>query len=126
MKPIRLEMTAFGPYRDAAAPVDFSAFGRGIYLITGKTGAGKTTIFDAVMFALYEEVSAKPANVKTNDVNAASVRSKAMLHSDFASKDTDTVVKLCFEEGGRQYTVTRTIHFPRKRGGGHGDPDFGA
>lgn len=126
MKPIRLEMTAFGPYKDAAAPIDFTAFGNGIYLITGDTGAGKTTIFDAIMFALFEEVSSKPVNSKTNNVDAFAVRTKAMLHSDYAPKDTDTVVRLVFEENGKRYTVKRTIRFSRKRGGGFNEAKFDA
>ena len=52
MRPILLEMTAFGSYAEKTA-VDFKRFTHGLYLITGDTGAGKTTIFDAIMFALY-------------------------------------------------------------------------
>ncbi|HAG13343.1 MAG TPA: hypothetical protein DCG49_05715, partial [Ruminococcus sp.] len=57
MRPIKLTMQAFGPYIDECE-INFSEFGdRGLYLVTGNTGAGKTTIFDAISFALYGEAS---------------------------------------------------------------------
>ena len=62
MKPIKLKMSAFGPYADVET-VDFSAFdGKGLFLITGTTGAGKTTIFDAICFALFGETSGSSRN----------------------------------------------------------------
>ena len=114
MRPLELEMTAFGSYAGKAT-VPFAALHRGLYLVAGDTGAGKTTIFDAVVFALYGRASGRD-------------RSPAMLHSDYVEKSTDTVVKLRFEEGGKEYTVHRSIHFPRKRGteGGYGDQQIGA
>ena len=115
MKPILLEMQAFGPYGGKLPPIDFERFGDGIYLITGDTGAGKTVIFDAIMFALFEEVSARPAGGSNSGVDKASVRDKSMLHSDYAEPGTDTVVKLIFEENRKRYTVRRTIHYPRKQ-----------
>lgn len=123
MKPIYLEMTAFGPYLNKAC-VNFEAFGDGIYVIAGETGAGKTTIFDAIMFALFEEVSAKP-NKDTNAQKGAT-RDKTMVHSDYASRDVPTEVRLIFEAGGVRYTVRRTIKFPKKRGGDFGDARFDA
>lgn len=102
MKPIRLEMTAFGSYSKKTV-IDFSTLGTGVYLITGDTGAGKTTIFDGIMFALYGEVG--------NDR-----RSADMLHSDFAAKSEDTEVILEFEDRSRVHKVQRTLHFSKKRG----------
>ena len=120
MKPLFLTMTAFGPYLDKTE-VDFKSLGEGIYVIAGPTGAGKTTIFDAVMFALFEEVSAKPGGSEKG-----STRDKSMVHSDYASKDTQTVVTLRFEESGRQFTVKRTVRFSKKRGGGWNDAKYDA
>ncbi len=114
MRPLELEMTAFGSYAGKAT-VPFAQLHRGLYLVAGDTGAGKTTIFDAVVFALYGRASGRD-------------RSPAMLHSDFVDKSTDTVVKLRFEEGGKEYTVHRSIHFPKKRGseGDYGDQQISA
>ena len=114
MRPLELEMTAFGSYAGKAT-VPFADLHRGLYLVAGDTGAGKTTIFDAVVFALYGRASGRD-------------RSPAMLHSDYVEKSTDTVVKLRFEEGGKEYTVHRSIHFPKKRGseGDYGDQQISA
>lgn len=103
MKPILLEMTAFGSYAERTE-VDFGRLGHGLYLITGDTGAGKTTIFDAIMFALYGTAS-------------GSDRTPEMMHCDFVDKSVDTKVKLAFLQGGQEYAVERTIHYPKKRGG---------
>ena len=80
MKPIKLKMSAFGPYADVET-VDFSAFdGKGLFLITGTTGAGKTTIFDAICFALFGETS-------------GSSRNGEVLRSNFAKPLTRTYVE---------------------------------
>ena len=102
MKPLTLEMTAFGSYAETAA-IDFRKFHRGLFLITGDTGAGKTTIFDAIIFALY-------------GTSSGTERKPDMMHCDFVSKSQDTAVELCFEQSGREYTVRRTLHFSKKRG----------
>lgn len=102
MRPIRLEMTAFGSYA-GATEVPFCELRQGLYLVTGDTGAGKTTIFDAIMFALYGVASGRD-------------RSPDMMHCDHVDKSVDTVVRLVFSQNGREYTVTRRIHFRKKRG----------
>lgn len=102
MKPILLEMTAFGSYADKT-PIAFDRFSHGLYLITGDTGAGKTTIFDAIMFALYGKASGPD-------------RTPEMMHCDFVDKSVATDVTLKFRQGGKEYLVRRTISYPKKRG----------
>ena len=81
MRPISLKMSAFGPYKDEVN-IDFTKFdGNGIFLITGDTGSGKTTIFDAICFALY-------------GVASGSNRNKNSFRSDFSSNERKTFVKL--------------------------------
>ncbi len=100
MRPIKLEMTAFCSYKEhTIIPFDRLS---GLYLITGDTGAGKTTIFDAIMFALFGESSGRD-------------RKKETLHCDFADLSEDTIVKLCFEQDGKKYTVTRSLHYTKRR-----------
>ncbi len=107
MKPLKLVMSAFGPYADKAE-VDFTIFGgKGIFLVTGDTGAGKTTIFDAVAFALFGEAS-------------GSVRSPETLRSDFASPDMKTYVELIFVHRGRRYFIKRNPRYERPRRSGTG------
>lgn len=94
MRPVYLEMTAFGSYKHCE--LDFEKLGReGLYLITGKTGSGKTTIFDAITYALYGELSGDE-------------RKKKMMISQYAEKGCNTSVKLIFELDGKKYMVTRT------------------
>ncbi|MBR6119753.1 MAG: SMC family ATPase [Oscillospiraceae bacterium] len=114
MKPLSLEMTAFGSYAEPTV-LAFDRFQRGLFLITGDTGAGKTTIFDAMVFALYGRASGKD-------------RSPDMMHSDLTDQSVDTVVRLRFSQAGKEYTVTRSIHFPKKRGaeGAYGPPEIRA
>ena len=102
MRPLYLEMTAFGSYAGPTA-LPFEKLTHGLYLVTGDTGAGKTTIFDAIMFALYGAAS-------------GSDRSPDMLHCDHVPKSVDTVVRLRFSQGGKEYEVERRLHFSKKRG----------
>lgn len=108
MKPIRLEFSAFGPYA-GVTEVDFTPFHGSIFLLTGDTGAGKTTVFDAISFALYGEGS-----------GGAERRSGKSFRSDFAAADMPTYVKFTFTEGDKRYTVTRNPEYerPKKRGAG--------
>ena len=102
MRPVSLTMKAFGSFAKKTE-VPFSDFARGLYLVVGETGAGKTTIFDAIVFALFGAASG------TN-------RKPDMMHSDYVEKSEDTEVCLVFDHNGKRYTVTRTIHFTKKRG----------
>ena len=108
MKPVKLIMSAFGPYADRTE-IDFDSFGEsGLYLITGDTGAGKTTIFDAITFALYGEAS---GGVRTSD----------MFRSKYAGDGVPTYVEYTFSYHGKQYRITRNPEYmqPKKRGTGY-------
>ncbi len=109
MRPIKLVLCGWGPYRDKVT-IDFEAFdGQGLFLITGPTGAGKTTLFDAMTYALYGALSGE-----MRDKERGSVR------SDFASEDTPTFVELVMEHGGQKYEIFRNPKYlrPKKRGKG--------
>lgn len=107
MRPLKLTICGFGPYAEETV-LDMSRLGdRGIYLITGDTGAGKTTIFDAITYALYGEASGDVRN------------DSSLFRSKYASESTPTFVELTFSSGGKVYTVRRNPEYPRpKRGGG--------
>ncbi len=95
MRPTKLTMTAFGPYAEKTV-LELDKLGEnGLYLITGDTGAGKTTIFDAITYALYGDSS-------------GSVRRTDMFRSKYAADDTRTEVELEFECGGKKYIITRS------------------
>jgi exonuclease SbcC len=106
MKPVLLVMNAFGPYA-GHTEVPFERLGsEGIFLVCGDTGAGKTTIFDAVTFALYGEPS-------------GSTRTADSLRSNFAKPTEKTFVELTFTHRGEHFRVTRNPRYLRpKRGGG--------
>lgn len=107
MKPEKLVVSAFGPYA-AETVIDFTKLGeRGLYLITGDTGAGKTTIFDAITFALYGEAS-------------GAVREAGMFQSKYAKTGTPTFVELTFSSHGKRYCVRRNPEYVRPKGRGQG------
>ena len=107
MKPQKLELHAFGPYAGTQI-IDFTVFGEsGLFLITGDTGAGKTTIFDAITFALYGAVS-------------GSVRPVDSLRSDFAAPEVKTGVTLEFTHKGGQYRIERSPRYQRPKLRGEG------
>ena len=113
MKPLSIEISAFGPYKDCIK-IDFRKIGEnGIFLITGDTGAGKTTIFDAIVFALYGNVS-------------GSNRQVSSVRSDFADPDTKTYVKLEFSHKGKVYIVERNPQYERIKKSGNGTTTQGA
>ncbi len=107
MRPVKLVMSAFGPYA-GRVELDFDALGKkGLYLIAGDTGAGKTTIFDAITFALYGEASGDN-------------RSANMFRSKYASAGTPTEVELTFEYAGKQYYIKRNPEYDRPKARGSG------
>ena len=101
MRPTKLVMTGFESYKDKTV-IDFEQLGtKGLYLITGDTGAGKTAIFDAITFALYGSPSGTDRSVE-------------MLRSHFADENTPTIVELDFEANGNKYHITRNPDYQRK------------
>lgn len=107
MRPLKLTMSAFGPYAGKTV-LELSKLGdEGLYLICGDTGAGKTTIFDAITFALYGSAS-------------GDTRQTDMFRSKYAAPDTPTYVELVFQSRDKQYTLRRNPEYtrPALRGGG--------
>ena len=107
MKPEKLIISAFGPYAEEIE-IDFEKLGdRGLFLITGDTGAGKTTIFDAISFALYGEASGE-------------IREAGMFRSKYASEQTPTFAELTFSIQEKRYRVRRNPEYLRPKGRGTG------
>ncbi|RDW19380.1 AAA family ATPase [Oceanobacillus chungangensis] len=97
MKPLKLTLIAFGPYKSKEI-IDFTELGENrLFVISGNTGAGKTTIFDAICFALYGSASGTDRE------------DNRMLRSDFADDNTNTAVELEFELSGKVFRVLRQL-----------------
>ena len=102
MKPINLIISAFGPYKDKVT-IDFTKLGEnGIFLITGDTGAGKTSIFDAISFAIFGEVSGSNRPIQS-------------VRSDFAELDTETFVELEFIHKNKTYKILRNPSYEKPK-----------
>ena len=99
MRPVRLTMSAFGSYSGTEV-IDFTKVQGGLFLITGDTGAGKTTIFDAITYALYDRTS-------------GGARDGNMMRSQYASEDTDTYVEYVFSYRGKEYAIRRNPEYMR-------------
>ena len=107
MRPLKLKISAFGPY-SGTTEFDFTTLGTGgLYLITGDTGAGKTTIFDAITYALYGEPSGKN-------------RETSMLRSKYADEATPTEVELVFSYRDKEYTIIRNPEYEKLKARGEG------
>lgn len=107
MRPLKLTMCGFGPYA-GRIELDFAKLGtEGLYLICGDTGAGKTTIFDAITYALYDKPS-------------GDIRDEKMLRSKYAGPEVETFVELTFEYRGKKYTVKRNPQYERRALRGNG------
>ncbi|WP_408072645.1 AAA family ATPase [Butyrivibrio sp. JL13D10] len=108
MKPIKLVISAFGPYAGKMPELCFDKFEeKGLFLISGDTGAGKTTIFDAICFALYGTTS-------------GSYRDTKNLRSEYAKPDADSFVDFYFSHQGHEYHVWRQPEYERRKQRGEG------
>lgn len=108
MKPIKLIISAFGPYAEKMPEIDFQQFEeKGLFLISGDTGAGKTTIFDAISFALYGTTSGTYRDTKN-------------LRSEYAKPDAESYVEFYFSHQGQEYHIWRKPSYERKKLRGDG------
>ena len=106
MKPVSVTVSAFGPYA-RETHVSFEDVSQGLFLISGETGSGKTMIFDAIMFALYDDTSGQS-------------RGSHSLRSDFADPDTETYVDLVFTLRSQNYRIRRSPRYRRPKKSGEG------
>ncbi|WP_304508882.1 SbcC/MukB-like Walker B domain-containing protein [Anaerotignum sp.] len=107
MKPIHLTISAFGPFANKVE-IPFEKLGKGgLFLVSGDTGAGKTTIFDAICFALFGETSGSNRGIDS-------------VRSDFAPDKAKTFVELLFQHRGKVYCVTRNPAYRRPKKSGEG------
>ena len=108
MKPIKLIISAIGPYAEEMPPIMFDAFEeKGLFLISGDTGAGKTTIFDAICFALYGKTS-------------GTYRDEKNLRSEYAGDSVQSYVDFYFSHQGREFHVWRQPSYERQKQRGSG------
>lgn len=110
MRPLKIYLSGFGPYLKRTE-IDLSKFGtKGLYLITGDTGAGKTTLFDAITYVLFNQPS-------------GSDRTAEMMRSKFAGLEDPTEVELIFELNDKTYTVKRNPSYKTKAKRGDGETE---
>ena len=108
MRPIKLIMSAFGPYADRVPDIDFTQFEeKGVFLISGDTGAGKTFLFDAICYALYGETSGV-------------YRDEKRLRSEYADASVDSFVDFYFSHQGKDYHIKRSPAYERQKRRGTG------
>ena len=108
MKPVKLTISAIGPYAGTLPDIEFTSFeDKGLFLIAGDTGAGKTTIFDAICFALFGTTSGTYRNTKN-------------LRSEYAPDSVQSYVDFYFSHQGRNYHVWRQPSYERKKQRGTG------
>ena len=108
MQPIKLIVSAVGPYAERMPEIDFEQFEeKGLFLISGDTGAGKTTLFDAICFALYGETSGTYRDTKN-------------LRSEYAKSGTESYVDFYFSHQGKNYHVHRSPSYDRPKQRGEG------